>query len=129
MEDEWFDCLINKVHQKFNRIPRGGWTRIKNRYNDKFGKNLTEINVKNLYKRKEHQITSQRLISQERIDNESGVDNRINAENQNDDDSSSANVPFQIKNNELYTKIRQAFRQNIEQFYVKKEITNQKNLQ
>ena len=102
-ETQWMKELVRKIATRFNRIPRGGWTKILNAFNEQFNQNKTLVEVKNIYNR-----------------------TKSVTQRPNDNRQDHENLPMErlmtITNVQLFTKVKRTIIDNVDKYCEKSEM-------
>lgn len=99
-KNDWFKQLLDAINLRYNRrIPRGGWSKIREKFNHVFNESESLINIKNQY----NKIKAQMQQHQQQSPNIDG-------------DNLSYELAKVIKDGELFKRTRQVLLANIEKY-------------
>lgn len=96
--DKWLQQLDEDIKKRFQRMPRGWWSKILTEYQQRFDSTARLVDVKNRYNR----------IRNQQASTNASILNRISPDE--------CTLPYTVKNTELYRNVQNTLLKNIHQF-------------
>lgn len=95
-EEDWMKTFGQKLSSRFQRMPKGGWKRVNDEFNKKFGKNYSLTEVKNMHIRLKPQIARK--------------------ENSDSNPNGGGDIlePIKVKNAQTYARVKTCLYNNLE---------------